>query len=140
MLNLVDTKFPLLPPPPRRPAFHSLSEIQIQRAGWFATLCFLLLATSVWSGQAEDALNEGLKLHEAGNPKEAIQEYDRAIKANPKLAEAYFNRGNAYYDLGENQQAVRDYGVAIRLNPKDAEALYNRGNSYRRLKQDSLAQ
>ena len=70
-----------------------------------------------WAAQTQgelDALNEGLKLHEAGKPKEAIREYDRAIKANPKLAEAYFNRGNAHYDLGQNMQALRDYNEVLR--------------------------
>jgi tetratricopeptide (TPR) repeat protein len=70
---------------------------------------------------------------------EALVEYDKAIKANPKLAEAYFNRGNAHYDLGQNQQALKDYGEAIRLNPKDGEAYFNRANVYRRLKQDQPA-
>src|ERR1044071_6769880 len=59
----------------------------------------LVLVTPLWAGQAEDALNEALKLHESGNPKEALALYDKAIKANPKLADAYFNRGNAHYDL-----------------------------------------
>ena len=92
-----------------------------------------------WAGQAEEAVNEGLKLHEAGKLKEAIREYDRALKANPKLADAYFNRGNAYYDLGQNDQAIKDYSEVIRLTPKDAEAYYNRGNAYRRLKKDEVA-
>ena len=77
------------------------------------------MASAGWAGQAEEALNEGLKLHDAGKPKEAIREYDRALKANPKLADAYFNRGNAYYDLGQNDQAIKDYSEVIRLNPKD---------------------
>ena len=56
-----------------------------KRAGWFTALFLFIVTPCAWSGQAEDALNEGLKLHEAGKPKEAIQEYDRAIKVNPKL-------------------------------------------------------
>src|ERR1044071_6528399 len=109
------------------------------KASIVAALILSILATSAWAGQAEDALNNGLKLHDSGKVKEAIQEYDRAIKANPKLTEAYFNRGNAHYDLGENQQAVQDYGQVIRLHPKDAEAFFNRGNAYRRLKKNDLA-
>jgi len=112
--------------------------VSSKRAGWFAALFLFTVAPWAWGAQAEDALNEGLKLHEAGKTKEAIQEYDRAIKANPKLIEAYFNRGNAHYDLGENQQAVNDYTQVLRINPKDAETFYNRGNAYRRLKKDDL--
>ena len=105
-------------------------------------VCAFLLLTlpaRVFSGQAEETLNEALKLHEAGNIKEAIQLYSDAIKRNPKLAPAYFNRGNAYYDLKQNDQAIKDYTEAIKLNPKDAEAYYNRGNAYRRLRKDDLA-
>src|SRR5215470_18659458 len=109
---------------------------QLKKIIFLTVLWVFPMAASSWSGQAEDALNEGLKLHEAGKPKEAIREYDRAIKANPKLSDAYFNRGNAYYDLGEDQQAIKDYSQVLRLNPKDAEALYNRANAYRRLKKN----
>jgi len=56
----------------------------------------------------EEPLKTALELHESGKIKEAIAEYDKVIKANPKMAEAYFNRGNAYFDLGQNQQAVKD--------------------------------
>src|SRR6266571_1602298 len=92
-----------------------------------AVLWVFPMAAAGWSGQAEEALNEGLKLHDAGKPKEAIREYDRALKANPKLADAYFNRGNAYASLGEQEKAIRDFGEAILQQPKNADAHYNRG-------------
>src|SRR5947208_15385962 len=109
--------------------------LNLERTRFISTGFFLMTATAVWSGQAEETLNAGLKLHEAGKPKEAIREYDRAIKANPKLAEAYFNRGNAYYDLRQTQQALRDYSEAIRVTPKGAQRSHNRGNTSRRLPQ-----
>ena len=77
----------------------------LRRLGLLTGLWVLLIATPGWSGQAEEALDEGLKLHEAGKPKEAIREYDRALKANPNVAEAYFNRGNAHYDLGQSKRS-----------------------------------
>jgi len=101
-------------------------------------LLFMLLGDPalVRAGQADDPLKAALDLHDAGKVKEALAEYDKVIKAHPKLAEAYFNRGNAHYDLGQNQQALKDYSEAIRLNPKDGEAYFNRANVYRRLKQN----
>ena len=67
--------------------------------------------------------------------------YDRALKANPKLADAYFNRGNAYYDLGQNDQAIKD--CAKRSYPFESRRTRrrtnNRGNAYRRLKRDEVA-
>ncbi len=111
----------------------------VSRVGLLCALLFCAAAPPVWAGQADDPLKAALELHDSGKVKEAIQEYDKVIKAQPKLAEAYFNRGNAYYDLGQHQQAIKDFGQVIRLNPKDAEAYYNRGNAYRRLKQDPAA-
>src|SRR5262249_56200652 len=106
---------------------------QLKKIILLTTLWVFPMAAPSWSGQAEDALDEGLKLHEAGKPKEAIREYDRALKANPKLAEAYFNRGNAYYDLGQNDQAIKDYSEVIRLTPKTPEPHSNLANTYPRL-------
>ncbi len=83
-----------------------------------AALWIFLIVTPAWSGQAEEALNEGLKLHDAGKPKEAIREYDRAVKMNPKLADAYFNRGNAYYDLGQNELGDQGLQRSDPLNPQ----------------------
>ncbi|HYA29766.1 MAG TPA: tetratricopeptide repeat protein, partial [Acidobacteriota bacterium] len=96
-------------------------------------------ATAAWPAQPEDPLKTALELHDAGKLKEALVEYDKVIKANPKLAEAYFNRGNAYFDLGQYQQAIKDYSEELRLNPKDSEAYFNRANARRRLKQDPTA-
>ncbi len=108
---------------------------------FFTAIAAGLLAVSapVWPAQIDEPLKAALELHDAGKVREALTEYDKVIKAHPKLAEAYFNRGNAYYDLGQNQQAIKDYSEAIRLNPKDAEGYYNRANSYRRLKQVDAA-
>src|SRR5690349_21528909 len=101
--------------------------------------CLLWAAPDLRAAQVEEPLKAALELHEAGKIKEALAEYDKVIKANPKLKEAYFNRGNAYFDLGQDRQAINDYSQAIRLNPKDTEAYYNRANAYRRLKQDGAA-
>jgi len=106
----------------------------------FAAVAALFsVAPKLRSAQIEEPLKPALELHESGKIKEALVEYDKVIKAHPKLAEAYFNRGNAYFDLGQDKQAINDYSQALRLNPKDAEAYYNRANAYRRLKQDGPA-
>jgi tetratricopeptide (TPR) repeat protein len=65
----------------------------------------------------------------------AIQDFDRAIMLNPRLAEAFNNRGNAYQAQGKPDRAIQDFDQAAKLNPNLAEAFFNRGIT-RRIKGD----
>jgi tetratricopeptide (TPR) repeat protein len=67
--------------------------------------------------------------------KKAIDDFDEAIKHNPKNAEAYNRRGNAYRKLKQYEKAIEDHNKAIELNPEYAGAYTNRGIAYRRLEQ-----
>ncbi len=68
-------------------------------------------------------------------PDKARDYWDKAIAANPKMAEAYNNRGLAFYNLELHQQAINDFSQAIRMKPQYAEAFNNRGNAYYALDQ-----
>lgn len=59
----------------------------------------------------------------------AIQDYNQAIKLNPKFAQAYNNRGVAHDRKGDYDRAIEDYNQAIKLKPT-ALAHFNRGNAY----------
>ena len=95
----------------------------------------LVVSRPLWSAQVEEPLKAALELHESGKIREALAEYDKVIKAHPKLAEAYFNRGNAYYRSWPESASDQGLQPGDSLNPKDAEAYFNRANAYRRLKQ-----
>jgi hypothetical protein len=69
------------------------------------------------------------------NPNKAKDFWNKAIAANPKMAEAYNNRGLAFYNLELHQQAIKDFSQAIRMKPQYAEAFNNRGNAYYALDQ-----
>src|SRR6266536_3297976 len=60
----------------------------------------------------------------------AIEDYDQAIKLDPKYAFAFNNRGNAYRAKGELDRAIQDFDEAIRALPTYALAFNNRGNAY----------
>ncbi len=64
------------------------------------------------------------------DPNKALDYWNKAIRMNPKSAEAYNNRGLAFYNLKRYQQALKDYSQAIRMNPADSIAYNNRGNAY----------
>jgi tetratricopeptide (TPR) repeat protein len=62
----------------------------------------------------------------------AIQDYNQAIKLNPKNAGAFNDRGNTYTKLKQFEKAIQDYNQAIELDPEythagTAYAFNNRG-------------
>jgi len=69
----------------------------------------------------------------------ALEDFDEAIKLNPKNADAYNGRGITYRKLEQHERAIEDYNRAIELNPNYAKAYYNRGNAYRKLNQPERA-
>ena len=62
--------------------------------------------------------------------REAMAEYDEAIRRNPMNRLAYYHRGTAYLDLGQYQPALNDYSEAIRVSPGDAEVYAARAFCY----------
>jgi tetratricopeptide (TPR) repeat protein len=79
--------------------------------------------------------NRGNVYAKLGQLPRTISDYSKAIKLNPKFAEAYNNRGVAYRNLGQVPQAISDFNKAIELNPKYAAAYSNRGVVYDKLAQ-----
>ena len=59
--------------------------------------------------------------------KMALNAYDKALRLNPDLVEAYHNRGMIKITLGQWEAALADYDAAIARNPDYAQAYYSRG-------------
>ena len=64
---------------------------------------------------------------------QAMKDLNRAIKIDPKNAEAYDGRGQAYAKSGDPVKANTDFDKAIELNPKMASAYRHRGENYKAL-------
>src|SRR5262249_14610743 len=77
---------------------------------------------------AEAFNNRGIGYRLKGDYDRAIQDYNQAIKLNPRFAVAYNNRGVAHEYKNEYDRAISDYDQAIKLKPS-AEAYFNRGNA-----------
>ena len=60
--------------------------------------------------------------------KEALTDFENAIKLNPTFIYTYRWRGDAKVALGNYKEAVADYNKAIQLNPDDADAYRNQGH------------
>ncbi len=71
-------------------------------------------------------ISKGVELLNKAKFKDALVEFNRAIKADPANAEAYSNRGTVKRKLGMYKEALKDYDTAIRIDPGNAEAFGNR--------------
>jgi len=108
---------------------------------WIGVCLIIALACVrlAWGDAASDAYDEGTRLLREGQEKDAIPAFDKALRLNPRYAEAYNARGVTYNELAEYERALKDYDAALGLNPKYAEAYFNRGNAYNDLGQAEQA-
>lgn len=65
-------------------------------------------------------------IKEKDDPKKIIPIMDKAIRANPEDADAFYNRGTAYLVMKKFDNAISDFNRAIELKPKDLDYYYNR--------------
>ncbi len=65
---------------------------------------------------------EGVKYALAGFFSQAVELFQRAIRLDPKFADAHFALGHAYFDIGQWQKAIDSFQRAVELNPNDLEA------------------
>lgn len=65
-----------------------------------------------------------------GDPDRAITDCSKAIRLDPKLANAHLNRGKAYSDKGDFDRAIADYNRATELNPKSSIGYNNLCDAY----------
>ena len=90
-------------------------------------------------GLAFAFINRGVAYYEKGQHDLAMDNYDQAIKLNPKSALSFNNRCASYRDKGQYDRAIQDCSQAIKLNPKYASAFFNRGSSFQDKKQHDRA-
>ena len=67
--------------------------------------------------------NRGLARQEAGNFRDALSDFDVAIKIDPTHEGAFGNRGLAYQSMGRLTPALKDYDRAIVIDPNDKTAI-----------------
>jgi serine/threonine-protein kinase len=59
--------------------------------------------------------------------RDAVADYDVALRVNPHFAPGHLNRGTARSMLGDDDGALRDFDEALKLRPDYASAYTNRG-------------
>lgn len=57
----------------------------------------------------------------------AIEDFNSALRINPKYANAFYFRALAKGDLQRYKEALEDFNIAVSLNPNDADFILDRG-------------
>jgi len=78
-----------------------------------------------------DAYNlRGTAVRETGNPKQALEDFNRAVQLAPN-ADNFFQRGTTYQLLGEYGLAIEDFTRTIAFQPSLPQAYYARAAAER---------
>ena len=71
--------------------------------------------------------------------REALSDFNQAVRQAPEFPLPYLHRGNAYGTLDDHQAALDDFSEAIRLKPDLAVAYYSRAVAWLHLGDNSRA-
>ncbi len=72
----------------------------------------------------------GIAYHQMMELRTARRYYERAIKVNPKYAEAINNLGTVFYAEKSYRRAINEYKKALRYSPESASIYSNLGTAY----------
>jgi tetratricopeptide (TPR) repeat protein len=72
----------------------------------------------------------GIAYHQMTDLDTARKQYQKAIKANPKYAEAINNLGTVYYAKKDYRRAINQYKKALVIQPNSASMHSNLGTAY----------
>ena len=97
-------------------------------------LLFLLTSISISCSnkeqQAQKHYKKGFEFHNQGSLDQAAEEYQKAIKLNPALMEAYMNLGAIDVDKKDYDEAIQQFKKVVELNYFNAKGHYNLGMVY----------
>ncbi len=71
--------------------------------------------------------NIGNLLMDQGRLSEALDNFNKAVRLDPRLGRAFNNRGYVRHLMGDVDGAARDFDKSVQLDPKNPYVCYNRG-------------
>ena len=86
-----------------------------------------------WRGNLYNVIAENQKIISMAesNRRQALSDFDMAIRLNQNYSEAFGNRGLTYYDAKNYSAAIKDFTRAIQLEPNAAQNYVYRAQCYR---------
>lgn len=103
-------------------------EAQLFGPAW---LVFALIAVlSISGAYALDAYESGLALAKDRHYAEAIEQFNKAISANPSNIDAYVELGKTYLYLKQENRSIQYLNKALALKPNYPQALVARASYY----------
>jgi|GEM_PF-3944446 Flp pilus assembly protein TadD len=90
-------------------------------------------------GSDETWFKKGRDLYRNGRYRAAIEEFSRAIKANPDNLDYLQYRGHAYYKSGQYEKSVKDFTDLIGYHSLTSVHYISRGRAYIQIGQRKLA-
>ena len=93
----------------------------------------MLAGCGVGVSDYDDAVLDGVSHLNTGKPEKALEDFNRAIKIDPKRVDGYLGRANALNTLGRYGESLEDYNKALEIDPTLANAYVNRGSAYSQL-------
>src|SRR5262245_26725999 len=79
-------------------------------------------------GSAKDYCQRGNERRGRGQLNQAIEDYDRAIELDPRMAPAFQGRGAARREKRDFAGALADFDRAVVLDPRSDKAYFERGS------------
>lgn len=98
----------------------------IIKALWIIMAMVAAGSAALAAEPAMDYLAQGQKKYQAKDYQGALADFDLAVNAAPKNAEAYYWRGVTKIDLKLSKSAITDFDQAIRLKKNYTDAYYER--------------
>jgi len=96
---------------------------------------FMAAGCGLGGSKYDDAVLDGVSNLNTGKPEKALEDFNRAIKIDPKLAGGYLGRANTLNIMGRYGESIEDYDTALEIDPKLANAYINRASAYSHLEE-----
>lgn len=113
---------PKLPDPYSALAILYNQQKKFDDAGTMSQKANELLGATTPGGDPAMLYNQGIIFWNAGKYPEAKAEFEKTVKADPKMAEAYFRLGMANVNLGQLPDAVKALEEYLKLSPTGENA------------------